>query len=270
MNLNQKRRLMIIGALLILLGVSFYQHGPNMLLIALVAVVTALSVELIASRITKNKFDFTSYFITPLVITLIVPYTVIGHLWMVALGVCFGLFFTKLLFGGQDKNVFNAEALGIIFLLLSFPPYFLNQKTGNATGEMFVYTALGLALLLMVFKAISPYTLLSFFVALLGMYGLFYLINTTNPNPINILFGTNMIFVGIFMGTEHSTGAKKPLGQMIHGFILGLLFWLINTQSSNREYAAIYAILLGNTLSPLIDQFLNAYVLKGEVQEATV
>lgn len=270
METNQKRRLMIIASLLILLGVSVYQHGPNMLLIAMVSVITSLVLELLATWLRKEKLDFTAYFITPLIVTLILPHTITSHLWMVALGLGFGLFFAKLLFGGQDKNVFNAEALGFLFLLLSFPIYILNQKTGNAMGEVFVYTTLGLALLLMIFKAISPYTLISYFIGLLGIYGLFYLINATNSNPIDIIFQTNFIFVGVFMVTEPSTGTKKNLGKIIYGFLLGLIVWLINTQSSNREFAAIYALMLGNTLSPLIDYLLASYFTKPEIQEVTL
>ncbi|MDD2575715.1 MAG: RnfABCDGE type electron transport complex subunit D [Acholeplasmataceae bacterium] len=270
MDTNQKRRLIVIISLLILLGVSTYQHGPNMLLITLVSVITSLVLELLAAWLRKEKLDFTAYFISPLIVTLILPHTITSHLWMVALGLSFGLFFAKLLFGGQDKNVFNAESLGFLFLLLSFPIYILNQKTGNAMGEIFVYTCLAMALLLMLFKAISPYTLISYFVSLLGMYGLFYLINATNPNPLDIIFQTNFIFVGVFMVTEPSTGAKKNTGKIIHGFLLGLMVWLINTQSSNREFAAIYAIMLGNTLSPLIDYLLASYLTKTEIQEITL
>ena len=147
-NLNQKRRLMIIGALLILLGVSFLSAWTKHVINC-----TCCHSYSIISRTNslKNKFDFTSFFIT-FGHHINVPYTVIGHLWMVALGGLFWPVFHKNYYSVAKTKLFNAEALGIIFLLLSFPAYFLNQQTGNATGEMFVYTALGLALLLMVFK----------------------------------------------------------------------------------------------------------------------
>ena len=116
MNIDQKRRLYVIGALLILLGISTYQFGFKMLVIALVAVATSVAIEMLAKKLRKEKQDFTSYFTLPLVVTLLTTPNVYndGHVWMIAVTVAFGLFFAKALFGGQDKNVFNAEALGII------------------------------------------------------------------------------------------------------------------------------------------------------------
>lgn len=267
MNNNQKKRLLIIGALLVLLGVSTYELGYKVLLVALVAVISAVILEIIATKVRKEKFDFTSYFITPLVFALIISLNVYDHIWMVALCVIFGVFFAKSLFGGQDKNLFNPAALGLVFALLSFPAYLLNTGTGNAMGEVFVYTALGLAVLLMALKAISPYTLISYLVVLVGIYGLFYLLNNNNQSITDILFKTNMVFVGIFMITEPTTSPKSPLGQIIYGLSFGLLVWLINTQSSNAEFAAVYVVLLANAISPLIDQSLNYFKDKKEITD---
>jgi len=267
MELNQKRRLTIIGALLILHGVSIYQFGFKMLLITGVAIAASLIVELLATKLRKEKYDFTSYFISPLVISLIITHHVYDHVWMIGLGIAFGIFFAKSLFGGQDKNIFNPVALGIIFMLLSFPTYLLNTNTGNASGELFVYVTLALALLLMTFKVLSPYMLLTYLLSLVGIYGVFNLINSTNPSINFILFNTHMVFVGVFMGTEKSSGAKHKIGQVIYGLVLALLVWLINTQSSNTEFAAIYAILLINALAPQIDSFVDAYLVKPEASE---
>lgn len=269
MDINQKRRLMIIGALVVLLGVSVYEHGLNVLWVSLVAVIAGLIVELLSTKLRKENYDFTSYFISPLVIGLIVSDNLVNHVWMVAVGVMFGLFFAKALFGGQDKNVFNAEALGLIFIIMSFPSYLLNQKTGNATGELFLYTVLGLSVLLMLFKAVSTYTVIGYLLSLLGLYGLFYLTNSSAIPPLDVMVGHNMIFVGVFMATEKSTNAKSSLGQLIYGVSMGLFVWLINTQSSNKEFAAIYAVLLANAISPLIDQFVSSYISKTDLKEVT-
>jgi|SRR5690554_591308 len=257
MNNNQKKRLLIIGALLVLLAISTYELNYKVLLVALVAVLSAVILEIIAAKVRKEKFDFTSYFITPLVFSIIISYNIYDHIWMVTLSVIFGVFFAKSLFGGQDKNLFNPAALGLVFALLSFPAYLLNTGTGNAMGELFVYTALGLAVLLIIFKAISPYTIISYLIVLVGIYGLFYLLNNNNQSVTDILFKTNMVFVGVFMITETTTSPKSSLGQIIYGISVALLVWLINTQSSNAEFAAVYVVLLANAISPLIDQGLN-------------
>jgi hypothetical protein len=46
MNIDQKRRLYVMGSLLILLGISTYQFGFKMLVIALVAVATSVAIEM--------------------------------------------------------------------------------------------------------------------------------------------------------------------------------------------------------------------------------
>lgn len=51
MGINQKNRLMIIGALTVLLGVSIYENGLNVLWIALVAIISSLVVELLATHL---------------------------------------------------------------------------------------------------------------------------------------------------------------------------------------------------------------------------
>lgn len=267
MNIDQKRRLYVIGALLILLGISTYQFGFKMLVIALVAVATSVAIEMLAKKLRKEKQDFTSYFTLPLVVTLLTTPNVYndGHVWMIAVTVAFGLFFAKALFGGQDKNVFNAEALGIIFMILSFPAYVVNTKTGHATGDLFVFVALGLGVLLVLLKAISPYTIISYLATLIVMFGIFYLVDRNNPNPFTMLVSSNFVFVGIFMATEKSSGAKLPIGMLIYGFVLGLLTWLVYTESPNKEYAAVYTILLGNALVPLIDVLVDKISKKEEV-----
>jgi len=77
-----------------------------------------------------------------------------------------------------------------------------------------------------------------------------------------MLFNTHIIFVGVFMVTEKSSGPKHNISQVIYGFALGLLVWLINNESSNAEFASVYAVILGNALAPLIDSFVETYILK--------
>lgn len=262
MKIFENKRLIIIIALVILLGISIFEQGINVLLIAAVATAGSLFVELLATKIRKEKYDFSSYFITPLVFSLIITTSVKEHVWMVALGVMFGIFFAKSLFGGQDKNIFNPAALGLIFVILSFPAYVLNQGTGNAMGELFVYSTLGLALILILLKAVSAYTLISYLASLFLMYGVLNLINGAYLSINEMLFGTHIIFVGVFMATEKSSGPNHKISQVIYGFTLGFLVWLINNESSNAEFAAVYSIILANALAPLIDSFVNTYILK--------
>lgn len=97
------------------------------------------------------------------------------------------------------------------------------------------------------------------------MFGVFYLVDKNNPNPFTMLVSSNFVFVGIFMATEKSSGAKLPIGMLIYGFVLGLLTWLVYTESPNKEYAAVYTILLGNALVPLIDVLVDKISKKEEV-----
>ena len=68
-----------------------------------------------------------------LIFPLTLPPTV--PIWVVAVGVMFGVFFGKEVFGGTGRNIFNPAIVGRIFLTIAFPNIMtMNWKQPFTTG----------------------------------------------------------------------------------------------------------------------------------------
>ena len=96
-------------------------------------------------------------------------------------------------------------------------------------------------------------------VAMLGMAvltsGVFYLYdNASYPSPIFVLFSGGLMLGAMFMATDMVSSPVAPLGIWIYGALIGFITVIIRLLGGLPE-GVMYAILLGNALSPLIDTF---------------
>ena len=76
------------------------------------------TVELIFAMRRKENIN-EGFLVTGMLFPLILPPTL--SLWMVAVGVAFGVFVGKELFGGTGRNIFNPAIVGCCFLALAYP-----------------------------------------------------------------------------------------------------------------------------------------------------
>jgi RnfABCDGE-type electron transport complex D subunit len=97
---------------------SVYFWGLRILLVILVSYVFGGIVE-VAFAITRKKDIHEGFLVTGLIFPLTLPPTV--PLWIVAVGVMFGVLFGKEVFGGTGRNTFNPALVGRIFLSVAFP-----------------------------------------------------------------------------------------------------------------------------------------------------
>src|SRR3989338_8972421 len=97
---------------------AVYFWGPRVVAIILVSYIFGGLVE-VAFAMARKKEIHEGFLVTGLVFPLILPPTI--PLWMVAVGVMFGVTFGKEVFGGTGRNVFNAAIVGRIFLSVAFP-----------------------------------------------------------------------------------------------------------------------------------------------------
>ena len=100
-------------------GVYFY--GLRVLAIIAVSYIFGGIVEVVFS-VVRRKPLYEGFLVTGLIFPLILPPTI--PLWMVAVGIIFGVFFGKEVFGGTGRNIFNPALVGRVFLSLAFPEYF--------------------------------------------------------------------------------------------------------------------------------------------------
>lgn len=96
-------------------------------------------------------------------------------------------------------------------------------------------------------------------VAVLGsaflLSGSMHLYSTTSyPSPFFMLFSGGLMLGAMFMATDMVGSPVTPLGVWIYGVLIGSLTVLIRLKGGLPE-GVMYAILLGNALTPLIDRW---------------
>ena len=109
---------MVIIALLPALAASVYFFGLRVLAVIIVSYVAGGVVEVAFACIRKEPIA-EGFLVTGLIFPMVLPPTV--PLWMVAVGVMFGVFAGKEIFGGTGRNVFNPAIVGRCFLVLAYP-----------------------------------------------------------------------------------------------------------------------------------------------------
>jgi Na(+)-translocating NADH:ubiquinone oxidoreductase B subunit len=109
---------MVIIALLPCLLMSFYFFGWRLVAMIIVSYAAGGVVEVIFAIVRKENIN-EGFLVTGMLFPLILPPAL--PLWMVAVGVMFGVFVGKELFGGTGRNIFNPAILGRCFLAFAYP-----------------------------------------------------------------------------------------------------------------------------------------------------
>jgi len=97
---------------------AIYFWGLRVIAIIMVSYIFGGLVE-VAFAITRKKEIHEGFLVTGLIFPLILPPGV--PLWVVAVGIIFGVIFGKEAFGGTGRNIFNPAIVGRIFLTIAFP-----------------------------------------------------------------------------------------------------------------------------------------------------
>lgn len=100
-----------------------------------------------------------------------------------------------------------------------------------------------------VFSVLGSFIIMSLILTLLGFAQV--------PNPIYGLFSGGLLFGAIFMATDPISSPKTKEGRVVYGIIIGVVTVII------RGFALfaggiMFAILIGNTFAPIIDEAVNA------------
>jgi len=83
--------------------------------------------------------------------------------------------------------------------------------------------------------------------------GAYYLSNPAKyPGPLFVLFSGGLMLGALFMATDPVASPVTPRGMWIYGILMGVMTVLIRFLGGLSE-GVMYAILLGNAFSPLID-----------------
>ncbi len=108
----------VIVAMLPSICASIFFFGPRILLMILVSYAVGGLVEVVFACVRKTEIH-EGFFVTGILFPLILPPST--PLWVVAVGVFFGVFFGKEVFGGTGHNIFNPALVGRLFVTIAFP-----------------------------------------------------------------------------------------------------------------------------------------------------
>ncbi len=294
LDLKRYMSMVILGLAPALLA-AIYFNGPRLLAMIIVSYMAGGAVEVAFAAIRKEEIH-EGFLVTGLIFPMVLPGAL--PLWMVAVGVAFGVFAGKEIFGGVGRNVFNPAIVGRCFLALAYPRAmsggYIDPGTAP-TGRLLEWvgvdavsgaTPLGLAkqgawqdvpLLDMFLGRIAGSAAETSTLAIL-LGGIFLLMTgVANWRTVVGVLGSatvmafifcdgvtqvawqlcagGLMFGAFFMATDPVTSAATNLGKLIYGIIIGIIVMLIRNFTGYVE-GVMFAILLGNIVSPVIDEIL--------------
>ena len=128
---------MVIISVIPCVFTAFYFFGWRFLAMIVVSYAAGLTVEAVFAIVRKESIN-EGFFVTGFLFPLILPPNV--PLWMVALGVAFGVCIGKELFGGTGRNLFNPALVGRCFLSLAYPKIMASSWTEPSSGLLGGFT----------------------------------------------------------------------------------------------------------------------------------
>lgn len=288
----QKQAIMrkVLISLLPLLAFSIFLYGVKSLGIIIVTFVLGIFTEWLFVRKSGKKVT-EAVLVSCSLYSLSMPPLV--PLWIVGIGIIFGISFGKMVYGGFGRNIFNPAIVGRLFIYISFPNtvnqwlnprlldgvagptplailrsgqlpplsnLFLGIKSGSI-GEGSILLILIAFIYLIYTKSASYKSSISTIAGFLIMQSILYFMDLGGANPIYSLFSGSILFIAVFMVTDPISSPKKNNSLILYGLLIGICTSLIRTYSLFIEGTS-FAILLGNMFAPLFDETIGKLKFK--------
>lgn len=272
----------VVVALLPGLGVSAWFLGPKVFLVVLVSILAALATEVIGTRSVQTLRDGSAA-VTGMLIGLCLPPSV--AIWVPIVASVSAIALGKLVFGGLGKNLFNPAMVGYALVLIAFPMQlvYLDGLTGataldvikhqerESLEQLINHPAFGLVGakhfewmnlaflvggLYLVLMRIVPWLLpLSVLLGIAVPALVFFPFSDTTLNfgsPWFHLFAGGTMLTAFFIATDPVTSPSKKFPQIIYGFFVGSVAFIIRCFGTWADGFA-FAILLANAFLPLLE-----------------
>ena len=237
--------MMVIIALIPATIASFYFFGLRMIPMIAVSYIAGGTVEVAFAVIRKEEIN-EGFLVTGLLFPLILPPGL--PLWMVAVGVIFGVLVGKEIFGGTGRNLFNPALVGRCFLLPSYGGSMGGawiEPGSGSTGRLFQYAETSV-------DAVSQATPLS----------------TLNSGTADALTPIGDLFFGNVFGCAGETSALA----LILGGVLLMLFGVANWRTVISILAAfgiMTTVLVEGNMQLVMSHYLAGGLLLGAFFMAT-
>lgn len=269
--------LVIVGLMPCFLA-SLYFFGWRMLLMVLVSYVAGGVVEVLFAVIRKEEIN-EGFLVTGFIFPLILPPGT--PLWMVAVGIVFGVLIGKEVFGGTGRNLFNAALVGRCFLALGYPSIMARSWMAPGAGPMgsllspirTAADAVTSATPLVLSKAGELTAPLDLFLgrvmgsagetsalAILLGGGFLLVVGVANWRTVAGILGSFILLCTVFHAADPATVAPVTFNLLAGGLLFGSFFMATDpvTGPVTRSGKWTYGILIG-TLTVLIRSF-SGYV----------
>ncbi|GFN35584.1 RnfABCDGE type electron transport complex subunit D [Tepidimicrobium xylanilyticum] len=303
--IKQKMMRIVILSLIPVILSSIYFFGWRSLVLLFWVTLFGLGTEWIYEKIQGKKVS-EAVFVTCILYALTLPPST--PIWIAVVGIIFGVFFGKEVFGGFGKNLFNPALVARAFVYVTFPepltihwskaatgfpggfatyitetidvvsqatPMLIFRETGQmiSLSKLFIGNVSGslgetsailiiLAGIYLLLKKVAAWqTMAGVLIGFTSLSGMLYLLgNPQIPNPIFGILSGGFLFGTVFMATDPVSSPRTKEGKFIYGFLVGIVTVII------RGYALfaggmMFAILIGNTFAPIIDEGVN-YIKK--------
>jgi len=270
MNVPRKRDMIVVLIMLLpLYGIAWYSHGMRVLWFLLVALVAGAIVEGGFALIRKRKMSF-SLLVTTAIYCLMLSPTM--PLWLVGLGMLFGIFFGKMVFGGEGHTVFNPALVGRCFIMLAYPLVVVDTSATGASGDgqlnqmmrmlisdvpepvtrwVIPVILLG-GVLLVILRAADWKIIVSVLVGGGAITGILLLTPLAGKEITALLLMPGMAFGACYLATDPATSPRFWQGKLLYGFLIGVLAVAITLYATYGE-GMMFAVLLGNVFTPTMD-----------------
>ncbi|MBZ2174419.1 RnfABCDGE type electron transport complex subunit D [Schnuerera sp. xch1] len=129
--IKQKMMRTVIVSLIPLILTSIYFFGWRSLILLMVVTIFGISTEWIYEK-KQNKKISEAILVTCILYTLTLPART--PFWIASIGIVFGVFFAKEVFGGFGRNLFNPALVARAFVYISFPEPLTAQWSIPAVG----------------------------------------------------------------------------------------------------------------------------------------
>jgi len=288
----------VVLALTPAIAAAVYFFGIRALLLLAVCVAGTLlsehAVQLLRHK--RSTISDGSALITGILLALVLPPAF--PLWAAFLGAVVAIVAGKMIFGGLGYNVFNPALVGRAFLQAAFPvlitqwsaPGFsagltipvVTQATplaalkfqgqfteysrlfwGNVSGSLGETSAFAILIggIYILIKKYADWRIVTGIILSTIFFGA--LLWIVNPNryadPLFHLLSGGFLLGTFFMATDMVTSPITPKGRWIFGAGIGFFIILIRSFGGLAE-GVMYAILLMNSLTPLIDRLAKPRV----------
>lgn len=208
---------------------------------------------------------------------------------LILLACLFAIALVKQLYGGLGQNIFNPAMMGYALLLISFPSDMAAWSTLDATSGAtlldqykqstvqpdiapifpaveqteFYWVNLAFALggvYLLFAKLITWHLPVAFLLGIFSLSSVLYVLGSDSGlSPLAHLMSGATMIGAFFIVTDPVTAATSRKGQLIYGFIVGLLVVIIRQWSVYPDGVA-FAVLLMNMCVPVLDYFTRPTV----------